>query len=223
MKTEKTNHGLRLVSVNRNPRTEVGEKIFVKTDNGTISCLYHPSEEGNEAIIFAGDSEGKWFGAAGGSYGRWSEQFLKEQISSLRLDYRNPEDLVSCVLDTLMGMEFLKSRGKDRFVLVGYGMGGAVVIRAGAARKSVEGVAALNSLTFGDEPVEQLAPAPLLLVQEMDDSSFTASFSRDLYERAGEPKKIVLYKKCHGGLEGCKEALDAEMTSWINAVFKSDR
>ena len=68
--------------------------------------------------------------AGSGTYARLSEEFIDKGITSLRMDYRQPNSLSECALDLLVGVSFLKGTGYDPVVLVGHSFGGAVVIAA---------------------------------------------------------------------------------------------
>ena len=41
---------------------------------------------------------------------------------------------------------------------------------------------------------------------------------RDIYERAHQPKELVLYPGCRHGLDECREALDRDLMGWLKRV-----
>src|SRR5919199_1539215 len=106
------------------------------------------------------------------------------------------------------------------FVLVGHSFGGAVVIGAGAESPAVIGVAALSSQTAGTGQVGAISPRPLLLMHGTADEILPAACSRDLYQRAGEPRRLLLYENCRHGLDDCHEAIDRDLLAWIRAVVQ---
>jgi len=59
-------------------------------------------------------------------------------------------------------------------------------------RVPVAAVAAISTQTFGSEAADQLAPRPLLLVHGLDDDQFSPALAQQIYDRAGEPKRLVL-------------------------------
>jgi pimeloyl-ACP methyl ester carboxylesterase len=160
-------------------------------------------------------------GPAGGVYVRLAEQFVSEGIASLRLDYRHPGDLINCILDVMMGIEFLSQSQHPEVILVGHSFGGAVVISAGALSDRVIGVAALSSQNQGTDLADRLAPKPLLVAHGLEDEVLPAACSRSIYARAGAPKELILYPNCRHGLDECREELDRDLTRWIREIRES--
>jgi fermentation-respiration switch protein FrsA (DUF1100 family) len=161
-------------------------------------------------------------GPAGGLYTRLGHQLRAEGIASLELAYRHPGQLDECVADALAGLAWLEAQGKRRVVLVGHSFGGAVVIAAGvAAGDAVAAVAALSSQTSGAVGmVGALSPRPLLLIHGTADEVLPEACSRELYARAGEPKRLILYPGCRHGLDECRDRLDHDLMGWLRDVFR---
>jgi alpha-beta hydrolase superfamily lysophospholipase len=107
-------------------------------------------------------------------------------------------------------------------VLVGHSFGGAVVITAGAASEAVIAVAALSSQSAGTGAVPAVAPRPLFVAHGEDDEILPDRCSRDIYARALEPKRLVLYPECRHGLDACRDALDQDLTAWLRGVTGLD-
>ncbi len=122
------------------------------------------------------------------------------------------------VADVHTGLGYLGSLGRARVALVGHSFGGAVVITAGAASAAVIAVAALSSQARGTEPADRLSPRPLLLAHGTADEVLPDRASRDIYARAREPKRLVLYPGCRHGLDECREDLDRDLLGWLRAV-----
>lgn len=171
-------------------------------------------------MIWVGGAGGGLDGPAGGLYPRIAERLAQDEVSSLRLHYREPNELPECVLDTLLGAEYLRARGRTRAVLVGHSFGGAVAIEAGAASEMVVGVAALSSQTYGTGSVRRLSPRRLLLMHGMSDDVLPDTCSRDLYRRAREPKRILLYPDCGHGLDECRDQVDGDLLEWIVGTLR---
>ena len=68
----------------------------------------------------------------------------RQGISSLRLDYRQPNLLAECAMDLLAGVTYFEDLAHDPVVVVGHSFGGAVVIAAGAVSRHVAGVVSLS-------------------------------------------------------------------------------
>jgi len=189
-------------------------KVRLEGGRGPIDTRYH-RVTGDRAVLWVFGAGGGLGGPAGGLYSRLSEKLRPMSIASLRVDYRHPGRLRECVHDVLGGLEFLELEGKRRIVLVGHSFGGAVVIDAGAVSRSVVGVAALSSQTSGADKVGELAPRSLLLLHGTGDEILSHSCSEYLFNCASEPKKLILYPGCKHGLDQCRDAVDADLSTWI--------
>jgi dienelactone hydrolase len=148
-------------------------------------------------------------------YPRLAQHLTQNQVASLRLHYRFPNHLQDCVLDTLLGIEYLHGLGHGPIALVGHSFGGAVVISAGALSQHVTGVVAMSSQTYGTDAVNKISPRPLLLLHGTADEVLPDACSRDLYARAREPKEIKLYPKCRHGLDQCRDQVDHDLLLWL--------
>ena len=197
-------------------------ELQLLTNAGTIDCRLHQAPAGGKAILWVFGAGGGLGGPAGGLYARLAEVMVSDRVVSLRLDYRHPGSLLECVLDVLVGVEYLHSIGRHNVVLVGHSFGGAVVISAGVLSPHVMAVAALSSQTQGTEDVGELSPKPLLLVHGGLDTILPADCSRDIYSRAGQPKEIMLYPGCGHGLDDCRREIDRDLTAWLHRVLTRD-
>ena len=195
-------------------------QIRLRTNAGAIDCRYHSADKGDEAILWVFGAGGGLGGPAGGLYPRLAEVMTADHVSSLRLDYRKPGQLTACVLDVLLGVAYLDSINRKRVVLAGHSFGGAVVINAGALSPNVIAVAALSSQSHATDAVEDLSPRPLLLMHGEADEVLPARCSRDIYSRAREPKKLLLYPGCKHGLDDCRREVDRDLTLWLHDVIK---
>ena len=195
------------------------ERVVLSTDAGAIVARRHAAPVGDAAVLWVFGAGGGLGGPAGGVYERLGRRLADEGVTSLQLDYRRPAALVPCVLDVLAGIRFLVETGRPRVVLVGHSFGGAVVITAGAASAAVVGVAAMSSQSRGTRAAAALAPRPLLLVHGTDDEILPDTTSRDIHARARPPKRLVLYPGCRHGLDACRDALDRDLSGWLEQVL----
>ncbi|HEX7185375.1 MAG TPA: alpha/beta hydrolase [Thermoanaerobaculia bacterium] len=214
-----TTLSLELRGVDRGIATGGVVPLELQTDAGTITCRYHEVARGEAAVVWIGGAGGGLDGPAGGLYPRLATALATQGIASLRLSYRYPNQLASCVLDTLLGAAYVATQGHVRVALVGHSFGGAVAITAGALGEEVVAVAALSSQAFGTERVPDLSPRPLLLIHGSDDEVLPDICSRDIYHRAREPKEIFLYPDCRHGLDECRERLDRDLTQWLRRAL----
>jgi fermentation-respiration switch protein FrsA (DUF1100 family) len=208
---------LELVSIERRGLNG-SEELFLHTNHGSIKGHYHETITGDAAVVWVGGVGGGMEGPAQGLYSRLAFNLTKDQIASLRMDYREPGNLMACVLDALLAIKYLALLGRKRIILIGHSFGGAVVINAGIAI-TVVGVAALSSQTAGTDLVEQLSPRPLLLMHGTSDEILPDICSHDIYLRAKEPKKILLYKGCGHRLDECRKEVDRDLMEWIKKTL----
>lgn len=190
--------------------------VVLQTSRGEIPGVFHPVQGGSGAAICAGGAMGGLDGPAGGLFARLPGLLMPRNVSVLRLDYRQPNVFEECVLDVLAGCSFLKGIGATDAVLVGHSFGGAVVVKAGALHPIVRAVASLSPQLYGTRQVEELA-RPLLLVHGSADEVLDSEASEDIYRRAADPKRLVVYGDAGHALGSVAEALDGLLAPWIEA------
>jgi fermentation-respiration switch protein FrsA (DUF1100 family) len=209
---------LDLRGVERRDEAEGLERLWLLTDAGAVECRLHPAPAGDAAALWVFGAGGGLGGPAGGLYTRLGQRFRPYGVSSLELAYRHPGRLGECVRDVLLGLAWLAGEGRRRVALVGHSFGGAVAIAAGAASEAVVAVAALSSQTRGTEAVASLSPKPLMVMHGSADEILPDACSCDIYERARQPKELVLYPGCRHGLDECREKLDRDLGGWLERV-----
>lgn len=157
---------IRLLGIQSAGNEGEAQIVTLHTNRGNIDTRLHrpPKEGGQAGIVWVFGAGGGLGGPAGGLYTRLAEQLAPEGVTSLRVDYRFPNQLPECTLDVLLGGAYLETLGVTRLALVGHSFGGAVVIDAGVSSDAVVGVAALSSQTYGADAVGQLSPRSLLLI-----------------------------------------------------------
>ena len=199
--------------------------LLIKTSRGEISGILHACEGEPAAALFLGGAMGGFDGPAGGLYARLAQELSAREsggLSGLRLHYREPGEFLECVLDALAGLSFLKGIGAQRVALVGHSFGAAVAIKAGGISDLACGVAALSSQLYGTRSVERLAPKSLLLAHGTADGVLDCAASRDIYERAREPKRLVLYEGADHSLAQCADELFELLREWLVEVARGD-
>ncbi|MCC3152740.1 dienelactone hydrolase family protein [Hymenobacter sp. BT770] len=207
---------LTLESVTSHRTLDGVEELSLNTTDGHIEARLHAAPNGAPAVVWVGGAGGGLDGPAWGMYPRLAARLAAQEIASLRLDYRRPNQLEDCVMDTLIGTEYLALKcGYQSIALVGHSFGGAVVIAAGALTQTVTAVVAMSSQTYGTDLVPRLSPRPLLLVHGSADEILPDVCSRNIYERAKEPKELHLYPGCRHGLDECREQVDDVVVGWL--------
>ncbi len=58
-----------------------------------------------------------------------------------------------------------------------------------------------------------------MVMHGTDDEILPDACSRDIYERARQPKELILYPGCRHGLDQCREKLDRDLAGWLERVI----
>lgn len=165
--------------------------LEIETTRGTITAHFTPVQGKTGAAVFIGGAGGGARGPANEMYVTLAGELALAGVSTLRLEYRHPGEFEECVMDGLASCSFLKGIGAERVVIVGHSFGGAVAVKVGELAPLITAVCGLSSQRFGTFEVDRLAK-PLLLVHGSKDEVLDQQASRDIYERAQEPKRLVI-------------------------------
>ena len=201
------------------PEGGLGEGILFRTSRGDLQGILHRAPQASQGVVWVCGARGGFGGPGPGTYQRLAEEFRAQAITSLRLDYRQPNALDECVLDLLVGVAGLKGLGCGPVVVVGHSFGGAVVIAAAAASSQVAGVVSLSPQTYGASGAGQISPRPILLVHGKADTRLPFSCAVQIHDMAQEPKKLVLFEGAEHRLEECRDDLEDLLRDWIPATL----
>lgn len=208
---------LQITRVGAHPEPDGNLRVLIDTTRGEMRAVLHPCADGPGAAIYLGGAMGGFEGPANDLYGRLANR-LRPELSGLRLHYRRPGELQECVLDVLAGASFLRGIGVSGGVaLVGHSFGGAVAIKAGELCPPASGVAALAPQTFGTHTVQHLGK-PLLLVHGMRDTVLDHAASEDIFARAVEPKRLVLYATDDHMFSQSADELEELLAGWLPQI-----
>jgi len=196
---------------------DAGEGLVLRTSRGDIPAIQHAAPESTRAVIWVCGARGGFGGPASGLYAELSQEFTGQGITSLRMDYRQPNNIQECALDLLAGVNFLRATGYGPAVVVGHSFGGAVVIAGGAFSDHVAGVVSLSPQTYGAQGAGMLSPTPLLVVHGKADTRLPFSCAVAIHDWAKEPRELVLYEGAEHRLEECRAELMDLLREWIPA------
>ncbi len=194
---------------------EAGEGLALRTNRGDIRAILHAAPESTRAVVWVCGARGGFGGPASGMYAELAEEFVGQGITSLRLDYREANNIQECALDLLAGVNFLRARGYGPAVVVGHSFGGAVVIAGGACSDHVAGVVSLSPQTYGAQGAGMLSPTPLLVAHGKADTRLPFSCAVAIYDWAKEPRELVLYEGAEHRLDECRGELMDFLREWI--------
>ncbi len=188
---------------------EPGElEVELETSRGAITVFLYPCEGKTGCAVFLSGAGGGVKGPANDVYVRLGRELVADGITTVRVQYREPGEFEECVLDALAACSFLKGIGAEQVVIVGHSFGGAVAVKAGELAPISTAVVGMSSQRFGTQEVEQLGK-PLLLIHGSRDDVLDQAASQDIYDRAREPKQLVLLADAgHGLTEAADEVHD---------------
>ena len=194
---------------------ETGEGLVIRTNRGDIRAILHAAPDTKRAVIWVCGARGGFGGPSSGMYADLSEEFIGNGITSLRMDYRHPNEIQECALDLLAGVNFLRALEYGPVVVVGHSFGGAVVIAAGAFSDHVAGVVSLSPQTYGAQGASMLSPTPLLVVHGKADTRLPFSCAVAIHDWAKDPRELVLYEGAEHRLDECRDELMDLLRDWI--------
>jgi pimeloyl-ACP methyl ester carboxylesterase len=185
-----------------------------------IDCrYYYASKDAKNAVIYVGGVSGGWDSPARELYSKLSRKLVSVGISSLRVRYRHPTDLNQCVIDVITGIKFLEYNRIQSVGLVGHSFGGAVVIKAAAALPDIiRTVVTLSTQSYGAvESVSQLGQegCSILLIHGTDDDILSPICSSYVYNKASNPKHIILFEGAKHGLDEAAEEIHQTIYQWL--------
>jgi alpha-beta hydrolase superfamily lysophospholipase len=189
-------------------------RAALDTSRGIIPILLHEVKDKGRAVACVSGALGGFDGPAR-LYARLGDALPSQGIAVARVNYRLPNDFDECLLDALAGLSFLKGIGYERLALIGHSFGGAVAINAGTLNAAVTTVVALSSQLAGAHVVGDLAPRPLLLVHGTADAILPHRSSEMIYERAGEPRELMLFEDADHRFSDRGDELFALVSEWL--------
>lgn len=215
---DKTSVEVHPKNVKRIPQIgEVYDLVEIETDRGTTVCHYYAAKEARNGVVMVGGAGGEFDTPARGLYPRLAQDLRNDRISTVRVHCRSPTSLVESVVDTVLGMNFLKSQGISAIGLVGYSFGGAVAIQAAGdpAVRAVVAVAVAVAVAATWPVAGPPGDAALLLLHGDADTVVSPRSSEEIYRRAREPKRLVIYEGAGHTLDEEVEGLDVEVKAWL--------
>ena len=192
--------------------------IVLKGQRGDITAIYHPVAGAEAAVMWIGGIDGGLDGPANALYPALSSDLVQEGIASVRIALRvlgSPGNLPEALHDILTGIAYLEGQSHRRIGLVGHSFGGAAVIAASVLSPTVMTVVSLSSQMGGTERVAEVSPRPLLLIHGEEDQRLPAWSSRNIYDRARQPKELVLLPDARHSLSQKREEVRQLIREWL--------
>lgn len=196
--------------------------VKLDTQRGEIVCRYYSSNTHNPAsvaVVYVTGVGGGWGTPAIGLYPRLCCSLARIGIDGLRVRYRHPTDLLESVFDTLAGIAFLREEHRIKAIgLMGHSFGGAVVIQAAVqASDIVSTLVTLATQSYGAAHVISKLKhgTSALMIHGSDDKVLPAYCSEEVYQKAHDPKQIVLWEGAGHGLDEVSEEVYELVYDWL--------
>ncbi|MDX2381153.1 MAG: dienelactone hydrolase family protein [Acidimicrobiia bacterium] len=195
----------------------------VYTTRGLLSVLWHePATEvaaQPAAIVACGGAMGGLLGPGHAFYHHLGERWSARGVRTLRVGYREPNNLDLCAHDLACGIELARDAGAERVVVMGHSFGGAVAIRAAVVMPaSVVGVVTFATQSAGCEVAGALGGLPLLLFHGDQDELLPAEASHTVQAIAGAGEVVIIPGDGHL-LGKSDDVLTDRLDEWLPGVL----
>jgi hypothetical protein len=193
--------------------------LEIYTWEGLLTVLWHGDPSAEHAVVMGGGAMGGLLGPAGGLFHDLGAHWADEGIGTLRVSWRQPNDLDRCTHDLIAVAELANRAGAASFVAMGHSFGGAVAVRGGILLGPIcAGVATFATQSAGCEDAEQLGDTPLLLFHGDRDEILPAAASEMVRMLAGQGELVVLPGTGHL-LSESRDVLWERLVEWVPARF----
>jgi pimeloyl-ACP methyl ester carboxylesterase len=217
---------LRVLAVQECPISEEGpmglRHIELYSTDGLVTFLWHGNAECDRVVLCAGGAMGGLLGPGDSFFHELGIILSSEHnIGTIRVGWKRPNDLQSCIDDLVAAALFAEQNGTERIVTVGHSFGGAVAIGAAIdpspIAESVKGVVTLATQSAGCENAALLNGRPLLLVHGDSDTILPHWSSEVVNELAGSHGRIEILEGAGHLLRenGADAWLRANVAKWI--------
>jgi hypothetical protein len=192
----------------------------IYTTRGLLTMLIHePSAPTRAALVVGGGAMGGLLGPGHGLYQRLGERWSPRGVTTIRVGYREPNNLDLCAHDVACGVEVARDAGAAKIVVCGHSFGGAAVIRAAVVMPaSVVGVVTFATQSAGCEVAGALGGRPLLLFHGDRDELLPPEASFMVQAIAGSGEVVMLPGDGHL-LARSDDIITERLDEWLPPVL----
>lgn len=198
--------------------------VEVYTRGGLLTMLWHGDRTQAAYVVMGGGAMGGLLGPANGVFHDLGVALLAHGIGTVRVGYRQPNELSECVLDMAAACDLAARAGGERFVTLGHSFGGAVAIGCALALPDhVAGVVTLSTQSAGCEDAARLFGTPMLLLHGDRDEILPPMCSEVVNELAGGLGEVVILPGAGHLLTqaDAPEEIRKRLLDWIPATLGS--
>jgi hypothetical protein len=196
--------------------------VEIYTRGGLLTLLWHGDRTEERYAVMVGGAMGGMLGPANGAYHDIGVALAAKSIGTIRVGYRQPNDLDECVLDMAAAVDLASRAGGERFVTVGHSFGGAVAVGCALALPaSVVGVVTLATQSAGCENAARLYGTPMLLLHGDRDELLPPMCSEVVNELAGGTGEVVILPGAGHLLNqaGAADEVRTRLLEWIPSAL----
>jgi predicted esterase len=194
--------------------------IEVFTMRGILGIMWHGPFDAERIVVACPGAMGGLLGPGRGMFHQLGQRLSAHGIGTVRVDYRRPNDLESCVLDSIAAIDLAAQRGAEKVVAIGHSFGGAVAVNVGAIlAQAVVGVCTLSTQSAGCEIASRLSPRPLLLIHGEQDEILPPFASEAVNQLAGGYGTVEIVPGEGHALVDDSGAIRDRTVGWIVDTF----
>jgi len=195
----------------------VHHEVF--TMGGLLTMLWHGVGDEAAVVVACGGAMGGLLGPAHGLYHDLGTTLTEQGIATIRVGYRRPNDLDSCLLDLLAVLQLAAAAGATQAVTMGHSFGGAPAVQAGCvADDMVTGVVTFATQSAGCEVAEGLRGKQVLCFHGDADPILPPACSDLVAGLAGG--ELVLLPGDDHLLSKSGDLLRSRLLDWIPAALR---
>jgi alpha/beta superfamily hydrolase len=213
-------HEIQILDIEERKHDDGTSRVVFRTSHGRLDGIYHPVEGATAGVIMVSGAGGGFNGPAN-CYQDLAHELAKGGIASFRLDYRFPNRLDECVIDAIIGIQYLQEEGIDSAGIVGWSFGGAVAITTAAVHENIKAVATVATQSYGTDGAAHLDDKPILLMHGTGDRTLPTHCSEQVYARASGPKELKIYDGANHGLDEVRDQMLEKLKEFFVSNLKS--
>lgn len=193
--------------------------LTISTPRGPVHGLWRPSSRNHAAVILLPGRDGSLAGPAG-LYTQLAPA-LQRVAAVAQLGSLHPDAFAGRSASVLDALDAFSSQGIERAVLIGWDLGGAVAIAAGAHSPLVTGVACLAPDPSASGDIAAISPRRLLIAHGSDDTVIPQSASILLHTQAGHSCELALYPHETHDFIRYRAAILQRLTLWTTILLRT--
>ena len=193
--------------------------LIISTPHGPVHGLWRPSSRNHAAVILLPGRDGSLSGPAG-LYTQLAPA-LQRVAAVAQLSYHQPDSLAGRRASVLDALDAFSRQGIERAVLIGWDLGGAVAVAAGAHSPLITGVACLAPDPSASDDIAAITPRRLLIAHGSDDTVIPQSASILLHTQAGHSCELALYPHETHDFIRYRAAILQRLTLWSALILRT--